>query len=225
MRIDVLELTGKTQTHVVQYENVLVHPLVIGSLHALKQRAQRAGFDLSIASGFRSFERQMLIWNNKFDGLRSVYSYEGKELDVNVLSVFERISAIMLFSALPGASRHHWGCDFDVYAKNLTSDAYPLQLTPAEYFHGDQAPFYMWLDEELKGSDFYFPYREFRGGVAEEPWHISFHPVATRYAQTMTINHLIEALVNSDVRGKEEIISHLPNLYSKYISNTCKFSL
>lgn len=224
MRIDLLELTGKTQTHLVQYDNVLVHQLAVGPLHALKQRAQSAGFELSIASGFRSFERQMFIWNNKFDGLRPVYSYEGKELDVNVLSVFERISAIMLFSALPGASRHHWGSDFDVYAKNLTSDAKPLQLTPAEYFHGDQAPFSLWLAEELKGSDFYFPYREFQGGVAEEPWHISFHPAASRYEQIMSINHVIEAIANSDVRGKEEIISHLPNLYAKYISNTCKFS-
>ncbi|MCZ8486094.1 D-alanyl-D-alanine carboxypeptidase family protein [Vibrio lentus] len=28
----------------------------------------------------------------------------------------QKLSAILRWSALPGASRHHWGCDFDVFA-------------------------------------------------------------------------------------------------------------
>ncbi|WP_350595574.1 M15 family metallopeptidase, partial [Pseudoalteromonas sp. 45-MNA-CIBAN-0466] len=86
----------------------------------------------------------------------------------------DKCIAIMLYSALPGASRHHLGTDLDIYDKSAVSDDYVLQLSPNEYQQGGPfAKLSQWLDTHLAEFGFYRPYQYDLGGVAPELWHIS----------------------------------------------------
>ena len=79
----------------------------------------------------------------------------------------------MLYSALPGASRHHFGTDLDIYDTRPIDDDYQLQLTPDEYSTMAHLLSLRWLEHNLEKYGFYRPYQEYKGGVAPEPWHIS----------------------------------------------------
>ena len=52
----------------------------------LQQKASTAGFDLQIASGFRNFERQLTIWNNKACGVTPILDSDCQPLERNNLS-------------------------------------------------------------------------------------------------------------------------------------------
>ncbi|MET0355487.1 MAG: M15 family metallopeptidase, partial [Cellvibrio sp.] len=130
--------------------------------------AKNAGFDLRVASGFRSFERQLHIWNSKANGIRPVLDETGNTININMLNDDEKVFAILQWSALPGASRHHWGTDIDVYDASRMAPGYELQLTLAETEDGGPfAEFHLWLTQELEqGSDFYRPYVPGVGGIS-----------------------------------------------------------
>ena len=180
--------------------------------------AKQDGLDIAIASGFRSFERQLLIWQLKIRGERAVYNLEGSPINTEGLEPAELITAIMLFSALPGASRHHWGTDIDVYAPNLLPDGYQLQLTASEYAEkGPLHSLHQWLKRYASDFNFYFPYENYTGGVAAEPWHLSHHPVAKQYEKILTIDLLYQHLNDSDITHKEILLSNLPMLYNRFI--------
>ena len=126
----------------------------------------------------------------------------------------------MLFSALPGASRHHWGCDIDVYAKNLLPQGKSLALEPWEYqTAGYFYPLSVWLSEHAKTFGFFMPYDKFRGGVAQEPWHLSYLPLSEKYKAAYSEKLLAETLLNSDIQGKDVLLHLLPELYQRYIVN------
>jgi LAS superfamily LD-carboxypeptidase LdcB len=126
----------------------------------------------------------------------------------------------MLFSALPGGSRHHWGCDIDVYAKNLLPQGQSLALEPWEYqASGHCYPLSVWLAEHAKEFGFFLPYDKFRGGVAQEPWHLSYMPLSQQYQALYTESILAKALSNTDIQGKALLLKLLPELYRRYIVN------
>ncbi|WP_255399450.1 D-alanyl-D-alanine carboxypeptidase family protein [Oceanicoccus sp. KOV_DT_Chl] len=45
-----------------------IHRQALAAFASLQQRAASAGFELQVASAYRSFERQLLIWNGKAEG-------------------------------------------------------------------------------------------------------------------------------------------------------------
>ncbi|SUC40219.1 D-alanyl-D-alanine carboxypeptidase [Proteus mirabilis] len=104
-----LMLTGRSTDHLVTLSER--HHLQFNATKAflaLQQQAAKAGFKLMPASSFRSFERQLAIWNGKFEGTRPVLDAESQPIDIQTLSEGQRCEAILKWSALPGASRHHW---------------------------------------------------------------------------------------------------------------------
>ncbi|MFT6691888.1 MAG: LAS superfamily LD-carboxypeptidase LdcB [Colwellia sp.] len=216
-----LILTGKTESHIHWLApNVGIHAEMLSAFKQLQQAAKAVGIELSIASGFRSFERQLMIWQNKFSGKTAIKDGSNQILAVEQLSDAEKIHAIMLFSALPGASRHHWGCEIDVYAKNLLPAKQPLALEPWEYqASGHFYPLTVWLAEHAKTYGFFLPYDKFRGGVAQEPWHLSYLPLSKHYQQVYTEALLAETLLNSEIKSKSLLLSLLPELYQRYIVN------
>ena len=196
-----------------------IHQLMLNDFQALVNRAAEAEIEIKIASGFRSFERQLLIWNNKFIGKLSIKNIGGESINIGKLSDFEIVEAILLFSALPGASRHHWGCDIDIYAANLLGEQ-ALKLEPWEYApSGPMAKLSSWLADNAGKHGFYFPYDSFRGGVAAEPWHLSYAPLAKQYQSEFNIDLLQELLLQTDIAGKEVIIENLPKIFIRYINN------
>lgn len=197
-----------------------VHRQALDPLLFLAERAASAGFILKVASSYRSFERQLLIWNNKARGLRPVLSDAGEIIDINALSERDKVFAILRWSALPGASRHHWGTDVDVYGSVHIDPAYQLQLTVAEtQGDGPFAEFHRWLSDELAqgNSDFFRPYAQDRGGVAPEPWHLSYAPLAAIFSRQFTQNLLREQLEQTDLELKQTVLENLDEIYQRFI--------
>lgn len=197
-----------------------VHRQMLDPLLFLAERAASAGFILKVASSYRSFDRQLLIWNNKARGLRPVLNDAGEVIDINSLSERDKVFAILRWSALPGASRHHWGTDIDVYGSVHIDPEYQLQLTLAEtQGDGPFAEFHRWLDDELAqgNSDFFRPYAQDRGGIAPEPWHLSYAPLATVFSRQLTQELLRGQLEQTDLELKQVVLDNLDEIYSRFI--------
>ncbi|WP_188008847.1 M15 family metallopeptidase [Grimontia hollisae] len=216
-------LTGQTQDHLLSLtDGRLVHHNVKADFLKLQTAAEKAGFTLTIASSFRDFARQQMIWDNKFHGLRPILGSEGLPLDTASLSEEEKVRAILRWSALPGASRHHWGTDIDIYASNLLPEDVNIQLEPWEYLSGHQRPFFEWLTANMEHFGFYLPYREDRGGVAFEPWHISHVATTQGTLDILTPDALRTVIASSDIAGRETVLNALDWIYSQYVSNVCE---
>ena len=168
------------------------HQRAVSAFTALSGRAATAGFDMRVASAFRSYDRQLDIVNAKWLGHRPVLNDEGVDLHRAAASDADWLAAILRFSALPGTSRHHWGTDFDIWDRSTVTDDYAPQLLASEYqSDGVFAEMNAWLDDQISADNaegFYKPYDVDRGGVAPEPWHISYRPVAEGYHRQLSLS-------------------------------------
>jgi len=197
-----------------------VHRQLSEPLLLLQTRAASDGFILKVASSYRSFERQLLIWNNKVRGLRPVLNDVGEAIDLSLLSPPDKVFAILRWSALPGASRHHWGTDIDVYDSSRIAADYQVQLTVAETLgDGPFAEFHRWLNEELAqgNSDFFRPYAQDRGGIAPEPWHLSYAPLAKLFSQQFNQDMLRRQLEQTDLGLKQTVLDNLDEIYTRFV--------
>lgn len=212
-------LTGRSTEHLALLSgNHRLQPAAVEAFHAMLQAAKAAGFDLQPASSFRDFDRQLAIWNGKFCGERPVLDKDSQPLDIAPLSVAERCAAILRWSALPGASRHHWGSDLDIYDPSLLPAGKKLQLEPWEYQEGGYFyPLHQWLTEHMADFGFYRPFAEDLGGVAIEPWHLSYRPLAQEAERLLTPALLLAAWQDKDVAGAQWLASHLPAIFSRFI--------
>ncbi|AGH81365.1 peptidase M15B and M15C, D,D-carboxypeptidase VanY/endolysin [Psychromonas sp. CNPT3] len=215
------QLTGQVTSHLTQlHKNIYLHHDVKLPFLALQQSAKEAGFELHIASGFRSFERQKNIWNNKFGGNVAILDKNERPLLKATLSDLDKLFSILHWSALPGASRHHWGTDFDIYDVKQLPAQQTLQLKTAEYDQGGY--FYdlcAWLDENMQKFGFYLPYRTYQGGVAREPWHISYFPISKPALEEFDLDLILTLIIENNVLGKSLICQQLPMIYKQYICN------
>lgn len=197
-----------------------LHAAAVEPFKGLVLAAEKAGFCLQVASSYRSFQRQLSIWNNKACGLRPVLDTNGHPLDMSLLSDKEKVFAILRWSALPGASRHHWGTDVDVYDSSRIPSEYSLQLTVAEtQGTGPFAEFHQWLHTELSNNcDIFFrPYALDKGGIAPEPWHLSYAPVANIYAAQFNENILREQLQVTEIALKDALLENLSEIFQRFI--------
>lgn len=188
------------------------------ALDRLRAAARHAGFELRLASGYRSFDQQLSIWNAKARGERRLLDGQENPLDILRLSEEEKLFAILHWSALPGTSRHHFGTDWDVYAENLLPANSRLQLTQDEYLHGAQKEFNRWLTEFIRtDNEFSRPFDDAAFGVAREPWHISFGPVACTLAPLIKKDTVLNALNTVDIELKEQIQHFMPKIMADYV--------
>lgn len=219
------QLTGQTDTHLqsvlVGQKAFHIHPQVSADLLALRQAALHAGFNLCIASGFRSFERQLSIWNQKMTGQKPILDEQSQPLEIATLSEKEKVLAILRWSALPGTSRHHWGTDFDVYDRDALPENTRLLLEPWEYLSGHQNKFYQWLSANLTQFGFFLPYQHGQG-VGFEPWHISHKQTAQQCLSQLSESLLSEQLALVSLEGKTAIQAMLPEIYQRFITNICE---
>lgn len=164
------------------------------ALGALFSDAYDKGFELRIASAYRSFYKQFKIFDDKFNGKRPVLDANEEVMDISKLSDDLKVMEIIRFSAIPGFSRHHFGTDFDVYAKNLLPQGKELELTAREYKKGNY--FYslgQYLGNNLQKFGFSRPYNG-KGTIAFEPWHISFTKKAEEFKQAFKVDDAVEYL-------------------------------
>jgi len=219
-------LTGRTETHLAHHPgfNTLVHRDVLPALTNLQKEAQAAGFDPMIVSAFRSYQKQLEIWNAKAKGERPVLDDEGLPLDISSLSEEDLCLSIMRWSALPGASRHHWGTDLDIVDRRaLPSPDYKIQLIPEEVEDGGLfAPFYDWLEQFLGQNGtptFFWPYRHDKKGIAPERWHLSFAPTANALLEAYTFEIFWRNIEESDLRLKQAVKLSAHELYHRFFLN------
>jgi hypothetical protein len=56
--------------------------------------------------------------------------------------------------------------------------------------------------------------------VAPERWHLSFAPVAAECARYLTPAVLAEALRQQDMALKQAVLTHLDEIYERFVTNT-----
>jgi LAS superfamily LD-carboxypeptidase LdcB len=216
------QLIGRDRTHLTDLSDprCTLHKDVVRPFLAMRAAAAADGIDLVAFSSFRDFDRQLAIWNGKFRGERPMQDRAGKPLDAATMSPAEKVAAILWWSALPGASRHHWGTDFDVLDGKALPYGYQLQVVPAEYLPG--GPFERltrWLDEHMHAFGFFRPYTTDRGGVQPEPWHLSHAKVAARAQRQLSLEALKGVLAAAEIDGKAAVLDTLARYYSSYVVN------
>jgi LAS superfamily LD-carboxypeptidase LdcB len=215
------ELTGQVRTHITDLPDpkCALHAHVVAPFLNLRRAALADGFDLAAYSSFRDFSRQLTIWNGKFSGEKPMFDASGRSIEVSALTPSQRVEAILLWSALPGASRHHWGTDIDVIDRHATLPAYRVQLTPEEYAAGGPyAALVEWLEANAARFGFFRPFRGVLSGVQPEPWHFSFAPVADNARRRLTPAVLHKAIMAAPLLGKEQVLERLDALHARYVA-------
>jgi LAS superfamily LD-carboxypeptidase LdcB len=222
-------VVGQSETHLCDVSDaealsVSVHRDLVDPFRSLHGAAAEAGFDVAILSGFRSFDRQLSIWNRKARGELAVLDSSARPLNINTLTDRELVFAILRWSALPGASRHHWGTDIDVFDAAARPEGYEIELVPAEYEgEGMFAPFSAWLDERIANRSsfgFFRPYDRDRSGIAPERWHLSYGPVASEFARMLSIELLRDTVVSADMLLKDVVLANLEEIVDRFVKNT-----
>ncbi len=218
---DFNQVCGRAEDHLIDWtDNCRVHVAVAPSLAELVHGAAAAGFQLQVASGFRSFARQLAIWNGKARGERPVFDSEGRAIDMARLDEREQMLAILRWSALPGTSRHHWGTDVDVWDAAAVTADYRLQLNVEEC--GEGGPFcalHQWLDVHIVrgATPFFRPYGVDRGGIAPEPWHLSHRPLAREFQRLLAPELVASVLGAVDIALKDVVIASLDEIFDRFV--------
>ena len=218
-------LTGKSRTHLIHLPtphspNHFLQAEAAKAFQGLQQSAVNNGFNLQPASSFRDFARQQLIWNGKFSGERKVHDDFGTALELGQLDDWQKCLAILRWSALPGASRHHWGTEIDIFDPDLLPQGKTLQLEPWEYEKGGYFfELSEFLTENLSHFDFALPFMQMPKNkkIGREPWHISYLPLAEQAKQRFSKGVLLQAWENEDIAGKAVLQAYLPIVFESYI--------
>lgn len=169
----------------------------------MREAADKDEIELKIASATRNFDYQKNIWNNKWNGITLV---DGKNLAESVPNEIERFKKILEYSAVSGASRHHWGTDIDINDANVS------------YFENEKGEKeYQWLAKNAYQFGFCQPYN-LKGanrpnGYNEEKWHWSYLPLARNFMQEYK-----NLITNKDIKGfdGDQYVSSL-NLTNNYV--------
>lgn len=67
--------------------------------------------------------------------------------------------------------------------------------------------------------DFYLPFTQRQtGGVAYEPWHISYWPLSYEAEQLYTPETLERVLKTQDIAGKTWLLANLDAIYQQYVT-------
>jgi LAS superfamily LD-carboxypeptidase LdcB len=214
-------ILGKDERLLVDCQNGFrLLPEVCNAFKQMQIAAAQDNVDIQIVSSYRSFDRQLQIWQNKWSGKATLLDVNEMCLDASTLSEQEKILAILTWSALPGASRHHWGTDLDVYdKKSIEQNHHDFQLVCSEYDQGPCTLLNNWLNKHASKFGFTQPYSEYNGGIAREPWHLSFQSSADKMIALQDEHMLLANLKKSDILGLDFIISNMSNIYQRFILN------
>ena len=158
--------------------------------------ALKDGVKLIIRSATRNFYSQKAIWEDKWNGKRTLS--DGTNASKDITDPVERALKILEYSSMPGTSRHHWGSDIDLNAfENSWFEA------------GEGKKLYDWMLENAAVYGFYQPYTEKDehrpNGYNEEKWHWSYKPLSSVYVQNAVKSISDEMIKGFD--GSETAVS------------------
>ena len=201
----------------VEVDGYIVDKGILGDFNKLKESFAREGFALRIESAYRPFERQLSIWNRKASGELKLLSAEGLPME-RPADEEQLMYAILTWSALPGASRHHLGTDLVVDA-NACPVGYEVELTPAEC-DGMFRPFHEKLTELIGAGESFGFERVFvpgRGKIQPEKWHIAHLPTSRKYLEEFSLKDLRSIHEKTDIACKSALLDNLDKLAKEYI--------
>lgn len=211
-----LETSGLVAIPGTEY---LVRDSVLEPFLELSESARKAGFDLRVESAYRSFDRQLTIWNRKATGKTRLLDADGKPFPGLPQNPESRMRAILLWSALPGASRHHFGTELDVVDGNCVPEGYEVELTEEECC-GMFAPFHAWLSEQIaagKSCGFERVFVPGCGKVRPERWHISHRPSATALEELFDPNALRRIYETARIELRDVLLKNFDSLMEDYV--------
>lgn len=191
---------------------------VLPFYNKLKESLSVSGFELRLESGYRPFERQLSIWNRKASGELRLLDADGNPME-RPTDEEQLMFAILTWSALPGASRHHLGSDLDVVDGNACPEGYEVQLTPAEC-NGMFAPFHKKLTELMDAGEAFGFSRVFvpgRGNIQPEQWHIAHLPTSRKRLENFSLAELRSIYERTDIACKSALLDNLDRLADDYI--------
>jgi zinc D-Ala-D-Ala carboxypeptidase len=163
----------------------------------MAKAAEKDSIKLIILSATRNFDYQKNIWETKWKNLKDA-------------TAEARAKKILEYSAMPGASRHHWGTDIDL--NNLSNPFF-------EKNGGKKI--YDWLQKNAATYGFCQPYTAGRPtGYKEEKWHWTYMPLSkdfTSIAGKYLKNEMITGFSGSETAVKLDIV----NNYILGINQSC----
>jgi LAS superfamily LD-carboxypeptidase LdcB len=227
MSINSLEMLGVESTHLIPLDSnsstsLLINKTIERDLKKLLKAAATANLEIKIISSYRSFDRQLSIWNAKWQGHTPVFSRYGRPLNIAAMSDMEKYKAISLWSALPGFSRHHWGTDLDIFLSKAIQEGHKVALTQAEFSNeGVCADLNQWLDRNLESYGFFRPYRQYQQGISPEPWHISHFFSSNKVFNNFCFPSCIEQLEQSEIKARRFILDIIEHYKDNYFHNIC----
>lgn len=202
----------------VEVEGYIVDKKILSFYNKLKEQLSKDGFCLRLESAYRPFERQLSIWNRKASGELKLLDADGVPMK-RPQDEEQLMYAILTWSALPGASRHHLGTDLDVVDGNACPADYEVQLTPAEC-NGMFAPFHKRLTELMDADESFGFSRVFvpgRGRIQPEQWHIAHLPTSRMYLENFSLARLRQIYEKTDIACKSALLDNLDRLAQDYI--------
>ena len=202
----------------VMVDGYLVDRNILDDYNKLTERLAGYGFKLRLESAYRNFERQLSIWNRKASGELKLLDAAGNPME-RPRDEEQLMFAILTWSALPGASRHHLGTDLDVVDGLSCPAGYEVQLTPAEC-DGIFRPFHERLTELMESNESFGFSRVFipgRGKIQPEKWHIAHLPTSRRYLENFSLEAFRNVYEKTDIACKSALLDNLENLAGDYI--------
>lgn len=166
----------------------------------MAKSAEDAGHKLVIRSATRNFNYQKGIWERKWNGTTTL---EGGTKATDIEEPVARAKKILLYSSMPGTSRHHWGTDIDINSFNN------------DYFTtGEGKELYKWMQENAADFGFCQPYTDKsdgRSGYEEEKWHWTYVPIAhllTEYSRRYLKDSMIEGFEGAETATEVGMLSN-----------------
>jgi LAS superfamily LD-carboxypeptidase LdcB len=190
---DISELMGKADIELYG-EGINLRKEAHDAFIEMKKAAYQDGISIEIVSSYRSFDRQLAIFERKY---LQYTEDEGME-------PLQAIDKIIEYSTIPGTSRHHWGTDIDIIdaSKKTEGDV----LVPSKFEEGGPfADLKAWMDVHAREYGFYLVYtnESKRRGFKYEPWHYSYAPLSVPMLEIFRKKNILQLLVKEDFIGSE----------------------
>ncbi len=198
-----------------------IHKKLAKPLEELCFQANQQGHRLALLSGYRNYQRQCQIWQDKVLGEREILDNQGNPCNT-FSSEEEKFEAIARWSAIPGTSRHHWGTDLDIFSAKAVENNYPVKLLVEEF--SKQGPCFeleQWLATNLHKFQFFRPYQKDLGGIAPEPWHISYQPLASKFSAQLDADKLTSIWKQQPWNGSQWSIDNSVELFKRFVEIEC----
>jgi len=195
-------LTGRGDLQLIG-DRVKLQPEVYEAFEKMRLAALKDSVHIEIASGYRSFKRQQLIWNEKY-----------KKFINRGLSPNQSIKKILDYSTFPGTSRHHWGTDIDIYDGSVKA---PKNVLNEINFNdgGVYERLKNWMDENSEKYGFSLVYTNngHRKGIKYEPWHYSYKALSKNMLAEFLSIDFQKFIKTIDLLGKNEFELNYLELY------------